>query len=291
MADNIDINKIVKNSFDNKVSQGNLSKPPFEAIYDKYKNRDLKTEASFLNKARINIPYMYFNSNKKAILVMSLCFMMLFVTLYEPTRAFAGQLLKKIYVVYESNGDFKLKQIEIADEPQSQIPIKVPDVTSFNDTEISERLGYKVVIPSELPGDYLLVSKTISQAGDNDKELKDFVKAWYAKQNVDGSKEDEFICLNVTDLKWPLYGTQFIVNGIEYYYKESGVAEYQTSYDEQGNMIFDQEKKPKGIDLVHRLSWRIDKVTYSIGDVSGRDLSKEQLLEIAKPLVDKLKSK
>ncbi len=291
MADNIDIKKIIKNSLEHKVSQADLSKPPFELVYDKYKNRDLKTGASFLNKARINIPYLYFNSNKKAILVMSLCFMMLFVTLYEPTRAFAGQLLKKIYVVYESNGEFKLKQIEVADEPQPQMPIEVPNVTSFNDSEISKKLGFKVVIPPELPDNYSLVSKSILQAGDTEKELKDFVSVFYSKQNDDISKEAEFISLKVTDLKWPLYGTKFTVNGIEYYYKESGVAEYQTSYDEQGNMIVNQEKKPEGIDLVHRLSWRIDNVTYSIGDVGGRDLTKEQLLEIAKPLVDKLISK
>lgn len=291
MADNIDTKKIIKNSLDHKVSQANLSKPPFELIYDNYKKKDFKTETSFLNKVRINIPYLYYNSSKKAILAMFLCFILLFVTLYEPTRVFAGQLLKKIYVVYEGNGYYKVKQIEIADESNQQMPVKVPNVTSFNDSELSERLGYKVVIPPELPGDYLLVSKSIRQAGDNDKEIKEFVAVGYQKQNVDDSKEDEFICLSVTDLKWPLYGTQFIVNGIEYYYKESGVAEYQTSYDEQGNMIVNQEKKPEGIDLVHRLSWRIDKVTYSIGDVGGRDLTKEQLLEIAKPLVDQLMSK
>ncbi len=290
MADNTNIKSIIKSSFNYKVSQGNLSKPPFELVYDKYIRRDLKAEASFLNKARINIPYSYYNGNKKAVIATILCVIMICLTLYEPSRVFADRLIKKIYVVYQGNGYFKLKQIEVEEESSPQTTVRVPNVTDLNDSELSKRLGYKVVIPSGLPGDYSLIKKSILKAGDNEKELKEFVSVMYSKQNVDISKEPEFISLKITDLKWPICGTLFTVGGIDYYYKESGVAEYHTSTDAQGNLVVDQEKKPKGIDLVHRLAWRINNVTYAFGDVGGRDLTKEQLVEIAKPLVDILVS-
>lgn len=289
MANNIEMEKMIKKSFDHKVRQGNLTNPQFELIYHKYKDRALNAEASFLSKARINVQYAFYKSNKKAVFAAILCLVMLSLTMYGPSRVFAEQIIKKIYVVYEDDGAYKLKmEFTETNNSQTQTPLRVSDVPDLSDTEISERLGYKVVIPSELPGGYLLVSKTILQDGENEADLKEFVTAKYSKQNVDISKEAEFISLKITDLEWPLQGTVYTVDGTEYYYKEAGVAEYQTSYDEQGNMIVDQEKKPDGIDLVHTLAWKSDNVTYAIGDVGGRDLTREQLVEIAKPIVDGL---
>ncbi|MCX7922839.1 MAG: DUF4367 domain-containing protein [Clostridia bacterium] len=283
MQSEILFDNIIKSTLNKEVD--NLNTAP--GTLDKIK-AGLSSEASqsktFSNRKLVN-PLLILKSgfNKPAYALLSAVLVLtLTLTFFQPARAFAQEVISEIssmvYVVVKGDSG-KYEPIQMPAEKVT-FGSASGEQTLLSDDELEKLVGFEIKVPSALAGGYTLDRTLLYEKDDTDKKFvsKHYSNSSSASVILDISTDDKLFN-SVMDFGDNIKKLS-LVDKFLYYY-ECPLPVYP---EVNGKTDFTQ--KPLEIKVPHSLTWEHNGVYYNLSDVGIVSLSMDELLEVAKSILN-----
>jgi hypothetical protein len=262
------------------------------------------------------IDYIISNMSLKRWVAVSLCGILVLTgmvfTFSVDARAAAINSIKTIFLLDKVDGDFKLVKKSTADNVLGE---GYGTYTNQSDVELTEKLGFNVLFPPALYGDFKYLHKgedvnlieKVNQ--ETSKQLQaTLYKAINAENAFNSLKKYKpyrsvgaiyknnaedfvFITMQSKDIgALPGYGeinaaTETKAGDVDASWLEVVTPDYQTT-NEKGYLQNDISAKPKGIKKIHYLTWAFGEAKYFLCKYDDAKLTMEDAVKLAESFME-----